>query len=112
MNELTRAYKNGYKAALSEADVTRLYPYNVVYAAEGDDIDYEITPKQIQLCMDRHISERESQVLIYRYRMNLTLEETGRKYGVTKERIRQIEERALRKLRSYLREYRVEAVNV
>ena len=49
------------------------------------------------------LSEREAQVIQLRFGIkgdkNCTLEEIGRVYGVTRERIRQVEAKALRKLR-------------
>ncbi len=49
------------------------------------------------------LSEREEQVLRYRFGLEddteYTLEQVGKKFGVTRERIRQIEAKALRKLR-------------
>lgn len=49
------------------------------------------------------LSERERDVLRYRFGLedgrSYTLEEVGRRFGVTRERIRQIEAKALRKLR-------------
>ena len=49
------------------------------------------------------LSDRESRVLIMRFglkgRKPMTLEEVGREFGVTRERIRQIEAKALRKLK-------------
>jgi RNA polymerase primary sigma factor len=49
------------------------------------------------------LSERERRVLEMRYGLvdgkDHTLEEVGREFGVTRERIRQIEAKALRKLR-------------
>lgn len=49
------------------------------------------------------LSDREARVLKFRFGLNgnkpMTLEEVGREFGVTRERIRQIEAKALRKLR-------------
>jgi len=49
------------------------------------------------------LTERESKVLTMRFGLQgtkpLTLEDVGRQFGVTRERIRQIEGKALRKLR-------------
>ena len=49
------------------------------------------------------LTDRERQVLDYRFGLtdgySLTLEEVGKQFNVTRERIRQIEAKALRKLR-------------
>lgn len=51
----------------------------------------------------KSLSEREVSVLVLRYGLNgekpLTLEEVGKRFDLTRERIRQIESRALKKLR-------------
>lgn len=54
------------------------------------------------------LKERERQMLILRYGLEngipMTLEETGKRFGITRERVRQIEMGALRKLRSMIEE--------
>ena len=58
--------------------------------------------------MLNHLSEKERNVLIMRYGLDdngvkKTLEEIGSYYGVTRERIRQIENRAMSKLKKLCR---------
>ena len=49
------------------------------------------------------LTERERTVITYRFYRNYNLEETGKRFGVSRERIRQIETKALRKLRHPVR---------
>lgn len=63
---------------------------------------YSMLQKQLRAVLDT-LSEREKKVLILRFGLDdgrpRTLEEVGREFNVTRERIRQIEAKALRKLR-------------
>jgi RNA polymerase primary sigma factor len=56
--------------------------------------------------MVRHLDEREATILRYRFGLDggseKTLEEVGEKFGVTRERVRQIQNLALRKLRKMI----------
>ncbi len=56
--------------------------------------------------MVKHLDEREATILRYRFGldggMEKTLEEVGEKFGVTRERVRQIQNLALRKLRKMI----------
>ena len=45
------------------------------------------------------LTEREQSVIACRFQRKLTLEQCGKEYGITRERIRQIEAKAIRKLR-------------
>lgn len=59
------------------------------------------------------LDDREREIIRYRYGLErgaepLTLEEVGNRFGVTKERIRQLESRALRKLRKIAQEERLD----
>ena len=107
ITEYTRGYRDGYKDALRNADPYKFYPYNLLLDVEGTIDDYDITPKRVQICLANHLTDTESQVLILRYRERFTLEEVGHQYGVTKERIRQIEARAIHKLRRYMKNYSI-----
>jgi len=76
---------------------------------------YDSTSKQLlkeQLSdVLKTLSDRERRVLIYRFGLDdgrtKTLEEVGKVFGVTRERIRQIEAKALRKLRHPTRSKRL-----
>ena len=68
---------------------------------------YELTSNQLMTEnvaeVIASLSDREAKVLKMRFGLSgqkpMTLEEVGREFGVTRERIRQIESKALRKLR-------------
>lgn len=64
------------------------------------------TNERLRQYMDLHLKPREAEILKLRYGFDtetpMTLEEVGRELGLTRERIRQIEHRALRKLRVVL----------
>ncbi|CAM3615972.1 RNA polymerase sigma factor RpoD [Marinicrinis lubricantis] len=70
--------------------------------APSDAADYEILKEQLESVLDT-LTEREENVLRLRFGLDdgrtRTLEEVGKVFGVTRERIRQIEAKALRKLR-------------
>ncbi len=70
--------------------------------APAEAANRQLLREQVELVLDT-LSEREREVLYLRYGLDdgrtRTLEEVGRHFGVTRERIRQIEAKALRKLR-------------
>lgn len=71
-------------------------------AGPEDAAAYSVLQDQISKLLDT-LTEREQRVLILRFGLKdgrtRTLEEVGREFNVTRERIRQIEAKALRKLR-------------
>ena len=70
--------------------------------APADAASYQLLKEQVNDVLDT-LNEREKRVLQLRFGLedgrSRTLEEVGREFGVTRERIRQIEAKALRKLR-------------
>ncbi|WP_455717161.1 sigma-70 family RNA polymerase sigma factor [Anaerosporobacter sp.] len=50
--------------------------------------------------VEENTNELENKVIVSRYRKDLTLEATGKEIGVSRERVRQIESTALKKLRT------------
>jgi RNA polymerase primary sigma factor len=84
----------------------------------GDFVEDELAPSPVESAIQTNLSEqtrkvlasltpREEQILKMRFgigqRADYTLEEVGKKFAVTRERIRQIEAKALRKLRAIAR---------
>ncbi|MBI4337327.1 MAG: sigma-70 family RNA polymerase sigma factor, partial [Chloroflexi bacterium] len=67
-----------------------------------DAASYQLLKQQVEEVLST-LSDRERRVLELRFGLtdgrSRTLEEVGREFGVTRERIRQIEAKALRKLR-------------
>ena len=78
--------------------------------APPDAASFQLLKEQIQDVLDT-LTDRESRVLQLRFGLedgrSRTLEEVGREFGVTRERIRQIEAKALRKLRHPTRSRRL-----
>ncbi len=84
----------------------------------GDFVEDELAPSPVESAIQSNLSEqtrkvlatltpREEQILKMRFgigqKVDYTLEEVGKKFAVTRERIRQIEAKALRKLRAVSR---------
>lgn len=91
--------------------IESVIPYDDV---SGGDINTLIENNELKTiisdCMQT-LTQREREVLTLRYGLNgrdgLSLEQTGNLYGVTRERIRQIEKKALRKMRHPYRSKRL-----
>lgn len=89
---------------VTESGGRRLYE---VLSREGEDSPLDLLSRDVeQSRLYRFLAklpERERRILAYRYGIEdgeaHSLEETGKIFGVTRERIRQLEERALRRMR-------------
>ncbi len=94
--DLLRRLVAGYMTASSK-DYD--YPQNLLMAIYQDPLKIsQMSEDYLGEALSK-LSPREQIVLRKRYREKSTLEETGQTLGVTRERIRQVEAKALRKLR-------------
>jgi len=73
--------------------------------------NYDLLREQIMMVLDT-LNEREKKVIMLRFGIKYgppkTLEEVGKVFNVTRERVRQIESKALKKLRQPLRSRHIE----
>jgi len=76
-------------------------------------VEEESDRVQVQMVLDT-LEERESEVLRMLFGMGdddpMTFEEIGRRFSLTKERVRQIKEKALSKLRHPMRRMQLDSV--
>ena len=80
---------------------TKNYPDNLLYDIFGGEWEFPL-PADFDGSLEyvlHSLTERERRVLDFRYKDGLTFEEIGKRECVTRERIRQIHAKSLRKLR-------------
>lgn len=90
-----------------ETDITHTYPYNIACAIAQSSQDMEA---RLDAAWDVYVpglieaiescAEREQRVLELRFKNAMSLDEVGERFNVTRERIRQVEAKALRRLRA------------
>jgi hypothetical protein len=91
-------------------ELTDIYPLNIAKAIfDSEEEARKVYIPGISAALAT-LTEREQGVLIHRFQRKLTLEQCGKEYGITRERIRQIEAKALRKLRHPTRANMMKAV--
>lgn len=77
-------------------------------ASSFEELERQLQCEEIFKLLEK-LNERERDTLVLRYGLKdgvpltLELEEAGRKFGVTRERVRQIEAEAIRKLKRLMR---------
>ena len=87
---------NGYEIVDLNSNVineSQLWPNNFSWKVYGEGIIIQDPDKFME-----ELSDREKAVLLMRYKDHKNLEDIGKQYHVTRERVRQIETRAIRKL--------------
>jgi RNA polymerase sigma-32 factor len=77
-------------------------PFEAAASTSREDLHREVMASALS-----GLAERERDIVVSRHFVDetMTLEELGQRYGVTRERIRQIEAKALRKIESHLRSF-------
>lgn len=117
MEEARNEYQKGYYTAKSKYlkelnqvkyehehqihDVNSVFPFNLMQdLMEDSEFNLDYSARNIKNVMQKKLTDREYTVLELRYGRRMTLEEVGKEFGVTRERIRQVEAKALRKLKN------------
>lgn len=91
-------------------DIMAIYPFNLAKSILGDETEaLKVYLPGIALALAT-LSEREREVIRLRFQKKMTLEQCGKEHGITRERIRQIEAKAIRKLRHPSRVNMIKAV--
>ena len=105
---------NKIKKYINTQDISGMKEYSIddceIYLEEYEDymiLDIILRNSMFTDMFNTLLTERESKILYYRFKYGLTLEEVGKIYGLTRDRIRQIEAKALRKLRMPYRAYKL-----
>ena len=117
-SEVTKAKKEAekaYKETLENFDISSMYPLNVI-ADIMEDCDEDKPCREFSIefvyrVFAEELYPREERALELYYRDHLTLDEAGKCLGVTRERVRQIIAKALRKLKHPTRMNRMRAVS-
>ena len=98
-NTLTRLIEKERKEVLKES----VYPYNIFEELELEYIDPDIIA-DFNVILVR-LTPREEEFIKLFYKDNLTLEKIGKEHNITRERVRQITAKALRRIKSLIYNY-------
>lgn len=86
-------------------EIERPWPYSLILVLNCDpdliieDETLELLAPRVDYVLKYMLTEQEAAVIVRRFKDHLKLSDIGKELDVTKERVRQIEEKALRKLR-------------
>lgn len=84
------------------------YPYNLINALEFDVANViEHFQERLEKVMEKHLIAKEEIVLDNTYISHKTLEEIGTEYGISRERVRQILIKALRKIKVHKKYFEI-----
>jgi len=95
------------------AEITSFYPWNLIRAVVGDiDGVYKVYVPAFKECVAK-LTLKEQRILELRFVHGFTYEKVGHRFNVTRERTRQIEAKALRKLRNpvFRKKYLMDTLN-
>lgn len=105
-------------------DLFEFYPYNLIEAVVGfpfkltyesenmSHLIFNIDVLSFEKDLKIILKPREVAILEYRFRDGKTLEEICKDYGLSRNRIRQIEAKGLRRLRAYVKKYKMVPVSL
>ena len=96
----TKINPQAYSIWLSRDDEPpEVEPWGMTEVLEDEDDKASVWKSELWALVREILSPREIKILTFRFVQDFTLEESGDACDVTRERIRQIEAKALRKLR-------------
>ena len=98
--EKKMAVREEVKAYLETLEASSLYPYSMIYEIIETKEPIMLSLETITNALVSTLNERERRILEMHYRDGMTLENIGAREGVSKERIRQILAKAVRKMKN------------
>ena len=93
-------------------NIISTFPFNLAYEIIGNEEEALQTNQYNLMRLLDSLTEREKNVLLLRFKDRKTLLAVGELLGVSKERVRQIEVRALRKLRHPARLSKIKSITI